>query len=100
MADQLVRGWLIAGRVQGVFFRESTHRQAAQLGIDRGHALNTKDGRVDVLAAGNAEQLAALEKWLATGPSAARVTSLLERFPDPDQVVPTPFCTGWTEDGC
>lgn len=70
-----VRKWLISGRVQGVFFRESTRRQAEPLGLT-GHAINLSDGRVEVLAAGDPDALERLEAWLREGPPAARVDEL------------------------
>jgi acylphosphatase len=69
------RLWLVHGRVQGVFFRESTRRQALGLGLS-GHALNLSDGSVEVLARGANDALDQLEAWLHHGPSAARVERL------------------------
>lgn len=66
------RKWLISGRVQGVFFRESTRRQAEPLGLS-GHARNLPDGRVEVVACGPAAAVDELERWLQRGPTAARV---------------------------
>ena len=63
---------LISGRVQGVWFRDSTRHVAESLGI-RGSAVNLPDGRVEVIAHGNEVQLSELKKWLATGPTLARV---------------------------
>ena len=73
MAD--CKRYYISGRVQGVFFRDSTRRQARELGIT-GHAINLDDGRVEVLACGSADALTNLEKWLRDGPSAADVTDI------------------------
>lgn len=70
-----IRRWRIEGRVQGVFFRASTRRQAQKLGLT-GHAINLADGAVDVLACGQREQLDQLETWLHQGPPAAKVTSI------------------------
>ena len=67
--------FLVAGRVQGVFFRASTRQEALRLGLS-GHAKNLPDGRVEVLAIGDAAAIAALERWLAQGPPTARVESL------------------------
>ncbi len=67
--------FLVEGRVQGVFFRASTREQALALGV-AGHARNLDDGRVEVLASGNAEALDALEQWLWQGPPAASVTAV------------------------
>lgn len=72
MSDSETRKWLISGRVQGVFFRESTRRQAEPLGL-AGHAINLPDGRVEVVASGPASALDELERWLQDGPTAARV---------------------------
>lgn len=66
------RRFLVSGKVQGVWFRESTRRQAVRLGID-GHAINLSDGRVEVIATGDAEVMAELERWLAEGPPLAVV---------------------------
>lgn len=75
MPDSETRKWLISGRVQGVFFRESTRREAEPLGLS-GHAVNLPDGRVEVVAAGPGEALDRLERWLGDGPPAARVDRL------------------------
>ena len=64
--------FLVSGKVQGVFFRASTVREAQRLGL-RGHALNLPDGRVEVLAIGNATAVDELGRWLHRGPPAARV---------------------------
>jgi len=69
------RRFWVSGRVQGVWFRESTRRQAARLGL-AGYAVNLPDGRVEVLACGAAESLDTLEEWLGHGPPAAEVSSV------------------------
>ena len=63
----------IEGRVQGVWFRESTRREAVALGIS-GYAKNMPDGSVEVLACGNDTVLDRLAEWLKSGPPMARVT--------------------------
>lgn len=67
--------FLVSGRVQGVFFRASTRERALALGLC-GHAINLADGRVEVLAAGDARALDALEDWLWQGPPDAQVESV------------------------
>jgi acylphosphatase len=62
----------VYGRVQGVFFRASTAREARRLGLS-GHALNLDDGSVEVLARGPSAAVASLRAWLRTGPPMARV---------------------------
>ena len=65
----------VSGRVQGVFFRDSTRRLARQLGL-AGHAINLPDGRVEVLACGPEEAVDQLVAWLHQGPELARVDGL------------------------
>jgi len=73
----------VRGKVQGVWFRESTRREAERLGLE-GHAHNLKDGSVEVVAAGGAAELASLATWLRHGPALARVEQLnSEEIPDP-----------------
>ena len=66
---------LVGGRVQGVFYRASAARRAAELGI-RGYARNRPDGRVEVLACGDDQAVSAFVKWLWIGSSASKVTSV------------------------
>ncbi len=67
------RLFTVHGRVQGVWFRDSTRREAQRLGI-AGHAINLPDGSVEVLAVGTLAALQELEQWLHVGPPVARVT--------------------------
>ncbi len=83
--------FLVSGKVQGVFFRASTREHALDLGLS-GRATNLPDGRVEVVAEGSAEALAALEAWLQEGPPAAHVESVV-RTPW-DHAVNEGFVTG------
>lgn len=65
----------VEGRVQGVWFRESTRKQAEQLGLS-GHAINCPDGSVEVLACGEADSLNVLAEWLHHGPPMAKVNNV------------------------
>jgi len=67
--------FIVSGKVQGVFFRASTREQAQRLDVS-GHARNLDDGTVEVIACGDAANLQALERWLQSGPAAARVDSV------------------------
>lgn len=62
----------VRGRVQGVFFRASTQREAKRLGLT-GWVKNRSDGSVEVLAEGEEDELKELIAWANRGPSAARV---------------------------
>ena len=72
-----IRKFLVSGRVQGVFFRESTRKVARSLGIN-GWAINLPDGRVEVVAQGAAAAMEELRNYLRRGPTFARVDDLVE----------------------
>ncbi|MBT8053791.1 MAG: acylphosphatase [Xanthomonadales bacterium] len=65
----------VEGRVQGVWFRESTRQQAERLELC-GWAINCPDGSVEVLACGEAESINALAEWLQHGPPMAQVKTV------------------------
>jgi acylphosphatase len=66
---------LVSGRVQGVFFRDSSRQQAARRGV-AGRARNLPDGRVEVVLEGPPEEVAAVLAWLRQGPAYARVETV------------------------
>ncbi len=70
------RRFVVKGRVQGVFFRDSTRKIANSLQIT-GHAINRPDGTVEVLACGSAAALDELALWLREGPPLANVTDVV-----------------------
>ena len=73
----VARRFTIKGRVQGVFFRDSTRREAVALGLT-GHAINLPDGDVQVLACGNLAAIEQLGRWLKQGPPLSQVISVSE----------------------
>ncbi len=73
--NMLCNRCLVSGRVQGVFYRASAQQRAQELGV-RGYARNLADGRVEVLACGEASAVKAFVGWLWTGSSASRVTAV------------------------
>lgn len=62
----------VYGRVQGVFFRQSTREFALQNGID-GWVCNCDDATVEGQAQGAPAALEALRLWLHRGPARAQV---------------------------
>jgi len=62
----------IYGRVQMVFFRDSTRRKAMRLGLV-GWVSNESNGTVKVVAEGEGKKLEELIKWCYNGPIMARV---------------------------
>jgi len=82
---------IVSGRVQGVFFRASTQREARQLGVT-GHAINLPDGCVEVLACGEANAVEQFRDWLWLGPPASRVARV--DCQSVETVAPASFTTG------
>jgi acylphosphatase len=66
---------LVRGKVQGVFYRQSTREKALALGIT-GTVGNKPDGSVAIMATGTKTQLEALLSWCRQGPSRAAVTGV------------------------
>jgi acylphosphatase len=70
---------VVNGRVQGVFFRAATQREAKQLGLT-GYVRNRVDGSVEIVAEGEEELVKSLLAWAQHGPSAARVDRVETRW--------------------
>jgi acylphosphatase len=62
----------ISGRVQGVFFRANTWKQARSLGLS-GWVRNLPDGRVETVFEGEAGAVEAMLTWCREGAPPARV---------------------------
>jgi acylphosphatase len=73
----MVRHYLVKGRVQGVGFRWYVHHEAGALGL-RGWVRNTEDGHVEVLAAGEPDELGTLRLALDRGSRGSRVDQIVE----------------------
>lgn len=69
----------VTGRVQGVSYRDWVVRTAQRTGLT-GWVRNLRDGRVEILASGDEEALAALIEGCRDGPALARVDHV-EHFP-------------------
>ncbi|MBI2384332.1 MAG: acylphosphatase [Gammaproteobacteria bacterium] len=78
--------FVVSGRVQGVYFRQTTVNEAQKLRLS-GWVLNLPDGRVEGVACGEPEALEKLRLWLHRGPPAAQVESVLWT---PADAPPTP----------
>lgn len=73
--NQLALHAWVMGRVQGVWFRQSTKQQADSLGV-QGWVKNLDDGRVEVWIQGEANAVRQLETWLSIGPELAAVADV------------------------
>ena len=75
MSTQLCKKCRVTGRVQGVFFRDTTRSKAFELGVS-GSAVNLRDGSVEVIAWGSPNDVEALCQWLWQGSDMARVDAV------------------------
>jgi acylphosphatase len=90
MSGTVSRRCFVSGRVQGVYFRGSTATRARALGVT-GYAHNLADGRVEVLACGEAAAVQALCEWLRRGPPTARVVEVVVE--EAEDTAPAAFTT-------
>jgi acylphosphatase len=67
---------LVSGRVQGVWFRESTRRRAEELGVG-GWIRNLPDGRVEALFEGEESRVRSAIEFVKVGPPLARVRDVV-----------------------
>jgi len=78
--------WLkITGRVQGVFYRQSTRQEAQTLGL-LGWVRNLADGSVEALVAGSEPAVKALIDWCQGGPPSAVVDNVEVKWLNPEHL--------------
>ena len=66
---------IVIGKLQGVFFRASTHHTAEKLNI-KGWVKNLDDGSVEIVAEGVKENLRKFISWCNEGSEKAKVTEI------------------------
>jgi len=71
----------VSGRVQGVFFRDSTRRKAKTLDLT-GWVRNLPDGRVQILAEGRKSDIEKLISWAQKGSLLAKVRKVDVKWQD------------------
>ena len=72
MSERARRRVVVHGNVQGVFFRDSTRREAARRGVS-GWVTNRADGAVEAVFEGAPSEVAALVEFSSSGPRGADV---------------------------
>jgi acylphosphatase len=75
----------IAGRVQGVGYRQNMCRVATGLGVS-GWVRNRRDGTVEAVLQGNAAACESLAEWARHGPPAAVVSRIDARPPTTEEL--------------
>lgn len=78
----------VSGRVQGVFYRETTRQQAEELQLT-GYAKNLTDGRVEVVMCGSEASVNKLCDWLWTGSDYSSVSDVVCKETDLNEFVQT-----------
>ena len=66
---------IISGKVQGVFFRVATKREADSLGV-KGWARNLEDGKVEAIFEGEEDVVRMLIDFCKHGPPRAKVSNV------------------------
>jgi acylphosphatase len=79
----------VRGRVQGVFFRDSTRGKAEELGLS-GYVMNTPDGDVEAVFEGPKDGVEEMVRWCGQGPPQASVENV-----DVDYETPGDDLTGF-----
>ena len=74
---------LVSGRVQGVFFRDSTQEKAEALGLS-GWVRNLPDGRVEAVFEGSEDRVAEMISWCEEGPPMASVEEVSTEQEEPE----------------
>jgi acylphosphatase len=72
----------VHGRVQGVWFRESTRIQAEAAGV-AGWVRNCSDGTVEAVFEGSEHAVEAIIDWCGHGPPQARIDRVTRRREEP-----------------
>jgi acylphosphatase len=72
------RRLVVRGRVQGVFFRDSTRERARREGVS-GWAYNRPDGGLEIVLEGDPGAVARVASFAETGPRGAKVDSVEAR---------------------
>jgi acylphosphatase len=65
----------VSGRVQGVWFRATTHEKAVELGV-KGYVRNLVNGGVEFIAEGEDSKVDELVQWAEHGPPLAQVEQI------------------------
>jgi acylphosphatase len=74
---------VVRGRVQGVFFRDSTQREAERRGV-AGWISNRADGAVEAVFEGDPETVEAMVEFCREGPRKADVERVEEHEEEPE----------------
>ncbi|MDB9278650.1 acylphosphatase [Halorubrum ezzemoulense] len=83
MTDRVRAHVFVSGRVQGVYYRASTHDAAREKGVD-GWVRNLDDGRVEAVFEGPEGAVRDMVAWCETGSRAAEVDDVDAEYGGPE----------------
>jgi acylphosphatase len=75
----------VTGKVQGVGYRASTWDVAQLLKLN-GWVRNLRDGRVEAIFEGTADQVQEMIRWCHQGPPAAQVSNVVVEYETPEDL--------------
>lgn len=75
MEEKIRAHIIVSGRVQGVYFRQETAKQAGKFGVS-GWVRNLNDGRVEAVFEGEKDTVERIVNWIKKGPFFAKVSNL------------------------
>ena len=75
----------VSGRVQGVFFRDSTRREAESAGV-AGWVANRPDGTVEAVFEGDSDAVERMVRFCREGPGHSDVASVDVAEEDPEGI--------------
>jgi acylphosphatase len=81
--DVIRRRAVVHGKVQGVFFRDSTQEQAERHGVN-GWVSNRSDGAVEAVLEGSPDAVEAVLRFFREGPDRANVEDLEVHDEEPE----------------
>ena len=83
MGEPVRRRVVVRGDVQGVFFRDSTRREAARRSV-AGWVCNRRDGAVEAVFEGPPAEVEAMVEFCSSGPRAADVDRVTTSDEEPE----------------
>jgi acylphosphatase len=85
MSEVVRRRVVVHGHVQGVFFRDTTRREASRRGV-AGWVANRRDGAVEAVFEGTPDAVAAMVEFCESGPRGADVERVEANEEEPEGV--------------
>jgi acylphosphatase len=83
MSEVVRRRVVVHGHVQGVFFRDTTRREASRRGV-AGWVTNRADGAVEAVFEGPSDAVAAMVEFSESGPRGADVERVETTVEEPE----------------